>query len=826
MVRLLSSAMVSVTMLSVRNYNRFVALLLLAFTMSAGAVQPIRRPVSPTQPMWIFHIDTWNIPDPEKIIQLVPEDVRPFVVFNISLSSNDNLVQDGPRIIDSWLSACAAQGVWCMVQPSSGAHSRLPEIGADGTGREVFESYYQNYPNFIGFNYAEQFWDFGAPGCPTWDERLETLYQLLQLAYQYGGYLTMNFTQAYDSYQMMPMAILKDNSDIRDFLRLHPEHFICSEKYTMKKGFYMIESDCLGMFLSGYAGHYGIRFDTSGWMTNSDDRNDSEGNTYVESAGLLPMVEHMLLTGQSVIDGPELFWEQVSRTAKTVTGSDGYRTREHMLYVHALNLYVDIFRKILSGEWRIATRREVINRTQICVLNDLTTGTRAPYIVPQNLYDGLYRLSCDSGGVTYGRGWQDQRWWTKRTGRYPAIPMVYDLADTTAMLLEAIPMSTLSQRWPTISAKQQELNARFADPVYGEIFVARTPGRCEYVAYNPYQYLDYVNNGKRVFRNATRRTSGFVSDFVTDTQQQTLHIYLNNYRNQYNQAPYTEWAQTTDTIWLYGPYASPTVTWADRGNHSPSTVTSTYADYTLRIVATHNGPLDITISGLQHGGMSMNLDFAPYSIGVISAEASGTALTAPAAPSEYCPTIADSTYYCYEVENMDYKGGYGLTQYSYPGTNPLSGYSAQGYVQIMPHSGATIRDTLTVAEAGVYRLGIRYRNAMTTSAVPMRLTLNGQTYVLTNLTQANDWQLASNDVVLQQGVNEMLLGFSNTWGTSRIELDCVLLQRIPSSLTGLNNTSTSQPFNPSTPTYNILGQPVDGDYRGVLLRPGQKQLRQ
>lgn len=56
---------------------------------TAKAKEPtLRRPVSPEQPMWIVHIDTWNYADPAKIIDLIPEDILPYVVFNISMSIN------------------------------------------------------------------------------------------------------------------------------------------------------------------------------------------------------------------------------------------------------------------------------------------------------------------------------------------------------------------------------------------------------------------------------------------------------------------------------------------------------------------------------------------------------------------------------------------------------------------------------------------------------------------------------------------------------------------------------------------------------------------
>jgi len=88
---------------------------------------PLRRPISPQQPMWLVHIDTWNWADPQKIIDLVPMDVRPYVVFNISLSINHDAetgqwltVEYGYETAKSWLRTCAENQVWAMIQPSSG----------------------------------------------------------------------------------------------------------------------------------------------------------------------------------------------------------------------------------------------------------------------------------------------------------------------------------------------------------------------------------------------------------------------------------------------------------------------------------------------------------------------------------------------------------------------------------------------------------------------------------------------------------------------------------------------------------------------------------
>ena len=89
---------------------------------TASAAGSFRRPLNNESPMWIVHIDSWNYPDPEKIIDIVPEDVLPYVVFNLSLSINYSptehrwlMVQDGIECARSWMKVCADKGVWTMI---------------------------------------------------------------------------------------------------------------------------------------------------------------------------------------------------------------------------------------------------------------------------------------------------------------------------------------------------------------------------------------------------------------------------------------------------------------------------------------------------------------------------------------------------------------------------------------------------------------------------------------------------------------------------------------------------------------------------------------
>ena len=65
-------------------FRTLLILVLAMLSLTASAQQ--RRPVDSKHPMWLVHIDVWNNADPQKIIDLIPEDVRPYVCFNLSLS--------------------------------------------------------------------------------------------------------------------------------------------------------------------------------------------------------------------------------------------------------------------------------------------------------------------------------------------------------------------------------------------------------------------------------------------------------------------------------------------------------------------------------------------------------------------------------------------------------------------------------------------------------------------------------------------------------------------------------------------------------------------
>ena len=81
--------------------KRIAFLLLLQFVLYiCPAWAQTRRPIDNEHPLWMIHIDVWNAADPQKIIDLVPEDIRPWVCMNLSLScqyDKENNVYKMPR---------------------------------------------------------------------------------------------------------------------------------------------------------------------------------------------------------------------------------------------------------------------------------------------------------------------------------------------------------------------------------------------------------------------------------------------------------------------------------------------------------------------------------------------------------------------------------------------------------------------------------------------------------------------------------------------------------------------------------------------------------
>ena len=63
----------------------FTLSLLLTICLQTASAQQ-RRPIDNEHPLWLVHVDVWNQADPQKIIDLIPDDIKPYVCMNLSLS--------------------------------------------------------------------------------------------------------------------------------------------------------------------------------------------------------------------------------------------------------------------------------------------------------------------------------------------------------------------------------------------------------------------------------------------------------------------------------------------------------------------------------------------------------------------------------------------------------------------------------------------------------------------------------------------------------------------------------------------------------------------
>ena len=766
---------------------------------------PMRRPITTDQPLWLVHIDTWNWADPDRIIDLVPEDIRPWVVMNISLSishreegsfgspSVDNyvapeftIVEDGYQCARSWVRACAERGMWCTVQPSSGGYSHFQNKDLD-----IFEEFFE-YPNFIGWNFCEQFWGYDNTYSCSFDQRMALFTELLKLSHKYGGYLFYSFCGPFWAGRINPVAMIRRYPAFRAALEECNDHWVCCEKYTSVHGFLDIESTCMGTWLSGYAAHYGIRYDNCGWEWYQE----QNGWPYPTAIGAVPWLTHPMLTGETVWDGPELIWTQDFHEVGATTDADGYTRRNWERFPQFDNVNIDIFRKFADGTIRIPTREEVTERTKVIVLNDLNTGDdRKDYLTEQTLFDGLYKHADD------GTDWNSQHNFLKATGRYPAIPTagVLNPADSLAQTFPVqVKRSAYTTRWPNSALKVAEFKRLFPEQYTGTIFADHIDN--SWALYNPfvgdrraYGYVPFqYNTAERLHTSL----APYSLVQMTETAD-SLHFYLTNYRTD-------DASLKSDTIWVEGCAERPTVAWRDRARHAASQVTEEWLAESnqLKLTVRHNGPLDIDVAARGTATDRLTAE------GPVR-----TPLTRPAAPPAYTGTLQ------HEGEVMDYRS---VTRCVTNGVNgALRGYSGQGYIEFGSQARADLRDTVRVLRAGSYTLRLRY-SAPDDKVQTVSIFVNGGRVVTMNLPKnkaGETWQYYERKVTLREGENAIRFG-SATGGGAKLYLDTYEL--VPTDETGIEDVAADAAG--AGPWRDLLGRPVAQPGRGIFVRDGKKVL--
>lgn len=721
-------------------------------TVYATAEKPFRREVSPDKPMWIVHIDSWFEADPERIIELIPEDIKPYVVFNISLSINWDeeeqrfiRVEYGYETAKSWLRACAENGVWAMIQPASGGPCHFPdydpaEVDYDDT---LFGEFFREYPNFIGFNYCEQFWGFDnyVKGIPvTAEERYRHFAGLLELCNKYGGYLVDSWCGNEWGQSINPLAMLKRIPEFEEAARKYGDNFILLEKYTQTSYLYDMESLVFGTYLSGYCGNFGIRYDDTGWT----DETGKGTSGYLLSTGLTVHFERMILNGATVIDGPELTWVDDFYEEPAEVDKKGYSSRKWARTTQFDNVFIDMFRKFTDGAYRIPTREEAIARTKIILVNDVATGNdNDKYCTPTDLYDGLYKMDGD-GNL------KDNFSFYKKTGRYPTVPITAGFADEKyeQMFELVIKKSEFKDIWPTVEDKVAAFDGMFEEQYTGDIYAGRYENT--WVTYNPYKRsqtaqgtinLKY-NTAESVSLSYPRYSTGIIKEYADK-----LEIYLNNFDEEHLIT------LKDDVIVINGAKDKPTFEITNRGtdNMAPKT-DEKWENGVYTLTVSHNGPVDITVNCSGNGtGKLTDYQVAEFS--------------EPEPPQEYHGTLQHEAEFfdILDVEQLVKNGA---------GAN-VRDYHGQGYLVMGMEKGAKTRETVDIITPGIYKMEVRVRARE--GSVDVYINGKKNTVALGNTDGA--WAEIPLEVSMKKGVNTVEVRLNEDL-ESKLYIDCFTLDLI------------------------------------------------
>ncbi len=760
----------------------------------AGGGGNFRRPISPEQPMWMVHIDPWCSPDPQKVIDMVPSDVRPYVVFLITLSvsfSNGkwNIVHDAEECTKSWLKTCAENRVWCMVQVASGGIARFPDYNANiDYENTIYGELYRDYPNFIGFHYAEQFWGFDAANpdgtAPSDEARYRHLAKLLELSNRYGGYVSMSWNGNQWCANINPIAMLKRVPEWKQACEKYSENYIIEEKHTTTGYQYDRESLTLGAYLSGYCGQLGIRYDDTGW-TDENGNNGTDRN-YTLGSSIAAHLERFLLSGATVIDGPELIWVDCINGDRDTVSADGYRENNWKFTNQCWNAYIDVFRKVLDGTIRIPTRKEVIDNTKLVLVQDVTWGNNDnKYSTPQTLFDGLYNMED-------GKNYADNTTYYKKTGRYPAIPIVYELRDDLAKSFKVqVKTSQYSGRWGSIWAKVNEFNSLFPQEYTGDIYARRNENI--WAVYNSYKNnksvsgsipFKYNTCSKMDVTLGSRYSGGIITEY-----RDSLKVYLNNYDNE------LDTALKTDIIKISGCSAKPDFTFKDRGldhQQQASQVYESYSNGEYTLTVKHNGPLDININNCKGSAAGRLTNYTAAHV------------YAPAQPPEYTGTRQ------YEAENFGYKNiAKNIRNGASQGLNPeVTRFWGQGYLDFGKNQAAAVKETINARINGEHTLKVRYLTAWVDVMDSVDLYINGvkTTTLSFKATGGYDkWSTVETKVSLKQGSNTVELKAARA-AAGELYLDCIQVVPPAGSEAAIGNIITNGDFENGTAGWEAGGK--------------------
>lgn len=730
--------------------KRFILLLFVVFMMASVYAQQ-RRPIDSRHPLWLVHVDVWNKADPQKIIDQIPNDIRPYVCMNLSLSCQYDtkknvykMPQNAVRTYKSWGSICQKNGLWFTCQPASGGHTHIQDDDL-----ETFEYFFKTYPNFLGWNYAEQFWGFDETNdksSSSQAHRIALFAKLVKMSHQYGGFLTISFCGNVWSHPLNPMGMLKRNQDLLMACRAYPESILWLYKYTTSSCFYNNESMTIAPFISGLTKNYGVRYDNCGWNGAMEDIfGKNHPQKYPVSAGIGTVMEQTAMNGGAVWDGPELIWTE-DFTETNRTNVDGYTRRNWTTFPGFRNIWIDMFRKIIDGSLYIPSREEVVGKTKVCIVNDINTGNdEDKYATWSDLYDGLYK---QDDPLNKGNGqWMDNLCYFKKTGRYGTIPVVEELCDEVAQQIPLqIKKSERSQKWPTIEKKVADFNQYYPEISTGDLFVERF--RNQLVTYTPYSYLNVKTSAEAtipLLYNTCKQMKlhyGKLSSGLIRESADHIDFYLNNYRTDTTSV-------VTDQIVIEGASSRPSFNMTPRQEAIATAEEKWDADtYTLNI--SHNGPVDIRIQCAGDG------------TGRLSDELPSIPLDQPVQPAAFNGEVI------VEAEDMDFKDIRECVLDPYNQYPDERGNAGNGFADMGSRATATLCHQLHLNQSGEYRISMRY---MAEDGGNITAKVNGSSMSLPlGKTTEGQWQKVTFTTPLSTDNN---ISYTNT-GATRLFIDQVV----------------------------------------------------
>jgi len=726
-----------------KRFYSFLFLFLLMMVAGKDVAAQQRRPIDNKNPLWLVHVDVWNKADPQKIIDLIPDDIKPYVCLNLSLSCGYDterevykMPQNAIPTYKSWASVCQHNGMWFTCQPASGGHTHLRDDDL-----EIFEYFYKTYPNFLGWNYCEQFWGFDEPNdksSSSQTDRLALFAKLVPMAHKYGGFLTISFCGNIWSHGLNPIGMMKRNKDLLKACKDYPEACLWLYKYTTSSCFYNNESVTMSPFISGLATNYGVRYDNCGWNGALDAiLGEGHGKKYPTAAGLGTVMEQTCVNGGAVWDGPELIWTEDFQNLSN-TNVDGYTRRNWGTFNSFKGGWIDMFRKIIDGTMYIPTRQEVVENTKIVVVNDINnTDYEQSYAAWGSLYDGLYK---QDDPFNRGNGqWMDNFCYFKKTGRYAAIPIVIGLYDSVA---KAIPVqvkkSAYQSRWGTQTAKVNDFNKQYPEVSKGDLYVSRRGNQL--ITYTPYTYLNkkkkasaeiplLYNRCDTLELNYGKLSTGTIREY-----RDSIVFYLNNYRSDST-------AMQIDQIVLRGVEKEPTFAVKKRYLTSVTATDSwDEAAKVYKLNVKHMGGVDLVIktegTSEPEGKLADAPAIAPLGI--------------PQQPEAFRGKII------IEAEDMDFKSIKSCVTDPYGWYPTVFGHAGNGFADMGTNTSGSLRHQLNCKNPGEHTVFVRYTSP--SKAGNISITINGiKKTVKCEKTATNEWRKVFVTTNLKEGKNNLII---------------------------------------------------------------------